>query len=117
MAGTYENLGKMLSDVLDTGQIPQFTVKTKIKEKESISIRIPQNISNALKKLKISFPCTISNLKKQYHLLLKNTHPDTKPETGFSESSGMSLTIDEITDAYQAVSDFILQNFPQAFEE
>ena len=117
MANTYENLGKMLSDVLDTGQIPQFRIKTKSDDAKPVQIKIPANVSEALKIFTLSFPCKIADLKKQYHLMLKRTHPDTKTNTAVLQKSDKTLTIDELTSAYQTAAAFISQHFPQASAE
>lgn len=74
--------------------------------KYTINMHITPEIQNALTTLDIVYPFTTLQLKKQYHKLLKQYHPDSKNtiQTLNTVNNSRQYTIDEIKQAYKLLS-------------
>lgn len=74
--------------------------------KYTINMHITPEIQNALTALDIAYPFTTLQLKKQYHKLLKQHHPDSKNtiQTLNTVNNSRQYTIDEIKQAYKLLS-------------
>lgn len=74
--------------------------------KYTINMHITPEIQNALTTLDIVYPFTTLQLKKQYHKLLKQHHPDSKNtiQTLNTVNNSRQYTIDEIKQAYKLLS-------------
>lgn len=74
--------------------------------KYTINMHITPEIQNALTTLDIVYPFTTLQLKKQYHKLLKQYHPDSKNtiQTSNTVNNSRQYTIDEIKQAYKLLS-------------
>jgi DnaJ-class molecular chaperone len=71
-------------------------------------MQFPPHIQKALGTLDIAYPFTAKDIKKQYHKLLKQNHPDTKITIQHSQSvqNNRQSTIDDIKNSYQILCDF-----------
>lgn len=129
MSEYFERLGKLLSNTLESGEIPQekeeipennieFSYKKEKKRKDFLkkeqipvgeviklhkytkNMQFPSEISKALNTLDIAYPFTIKDIKKQYHKLLKENHPDTKITIQTSKNVLKNRQINDIQSAY-----------------
>ena len=76
--------------------------------KYTYNMQFPPHIQKALGTLDIVYPFTVKDIKKQYHKLLKENHPDTQNTIQTSQvvKNIKHKTIGEITDAYKILCDF-----------
>ena len=76
--------------------------------KYTYNMQLPLHIQQALTTLDIVYPFTVKDIKKQYHKLLKENHPDTKKtiQTSQNVENNRQKRIDEITEAYKILCDF-----------
>ena len=76
--------------------------------KYTYNMQFPPNIQLALTTLDIAYPFTAKDIKKQYHKLLKENHPDTQKtiQTSQSVENNRQKTVDEITEAYKILCNF-----------
>ncbi len=76
--------------------------------KYTYNMQFPPHIQKALGTLDIAYPFTTKDIKKQYHKLLKENHPDTQNtiQTSQEVENNRQKTIDEITDSYKILCDF-----------
>ena len=76
--------------------------------KYTYNMQFPPHIQKALGILDIVHPFTVKDIKKQYHKLLKENHPDTQNTIQTSQvvKNIRHKTIGEITDAYKILYDF-----------
>ena len=76
--------------------------------KYTYNMQFPPYIQKALGTLDIVYPFTAKDIKKQYHKLLKENHPDTQNtiQTSQDVKYNRQMTIDEITEAYKILCDF-----------
>ena len=86
-----------------------FTTGEVIKlHKYTYNMQYPPYVQKALGTLDIAYSFKPSDIKKQYHKLLKENHPDTQKtiQTSQSVENNRQKTIDEITVAYKILCDF-----------
>jgi DnaJ-class molecular chaperone len=71
-------------------------------------MQFPPHIQKALTTLDIVYPFTQKDIKKQYHKLLKENHPDRQNTIQSSKNvqNIRHYTVDEITDSYKILCDF-----------
>ena len=76
--------------------------------KYTYNMQFPPHIQLALGTLDIAYPFTAKDIKKQYHKLLKENHPDTQNtiQTTQSVVNNRQKTIDEITEAYKILCQY-----------
>ena len=76
--------------------------------KYTYNMRFPPHIQKALGTLDIAYPFTVKDIKKQYHKLLKENHPDTQNTIQTSQDvyNFRQKSIDEITEAYKNLCEF-----------
>ena len=76
--------------------------------KYTYNMQFPPHIQLALSTLDIAHPFRQKDIKKQYHKLLKENHPDTQNtiQTTQSVVNNRQKTIDEITEAYKILCTF-----------
>ncbi len=76
--------------------------------KYTYNMQFPPHIQKALDTLDIAYPFTAKDIKKQYHKLLKENHPDTQKtiQTSQDVENSRHKTIDVITEAYKILCDF-----------
>ena len=76
--------------------------------KYTYNMQFPPHIQLALGTLDIAYPFRQKDIKKQYHKLLKENHPDTQNtiQTAQSVVNNRQKTIDEITEAYKILCTF-----------
>ena len=75
--------------------------------KYTYNMQFPPHIQKALSTLDIAYPFTVKDIKKQYHKLLKENHPDTQNtiQTSQDVENNRQKSIDEITEAYKILCD------------
>ncbi len=76
--------------------------------KYTYNMQFPLHIQKALGTLDIAHPFTTKDIKKQYHKLLKENHPDTQNTIQISQDveNNRQKTIDDITEAYKTLCTF-----------
>ena len=76
--------------------------------KYTYNMQFPSSIQLALTTLDIAYPFTVKDIKKQYHKLLKENHPDTQNtiQTSQDVENNRQITVDEITEAYKILRTF-----------
>ena len=76
--------------------------------KYTYNMQFPPYIQKALDTLDIAYPFTAKDIKKQYHKLLKENHPDTVNTIQVTQSveNNRQKSIDEITEAYKILCNF-----------
>ena len=76
--------------------------------KYTYNMQFPPHIQLALGTLDIAYPFTAKDIKKQYHKLLKENHPDTKKTIQKPQyvKNNRHRSIGEITDSYKLLCDF-----------
>jgi len=76
--------------------------------KYTYNMQFPPYIQKALGTLDIAYPFRQKDISKQYHKLLKQTHPDTQNTIHSSQDVQISrqITIDEIIESYKILCDF-----------
>ncbi len=76
--------------------------------KYTYNMQFPPHIQKALTTLDIVYPFTQKDIKKQYHKLLKENHPDRQNTIQSSKNvqNIRHYTVDEITDSYKILCDF-----------
>jgi len=67
------------------------------------NMQFPPHVQKALTTLDIVYPFTIHRIKKQYHKLLKEVHPDSKKtiQSSLSVQNIRQYTVDDIVNAYK----------------
>lgn len=105
MPDMYDKLGELLNEALKSGKIPQ-EEKKPLKESEAGSqtqneslkqIKLPKLVQLAAATLGLNWPFSLSEVKKQYHGLLKQTHPDTN----YLHVQKNAHSIDDLKAAYE----------------
>ena len=76
--------------------------------KYTYNMQFPSHIQKALGTLDIAYSFTTKDIKKQYHKLLKENHPDTQNTIQVSQDvyNFRQKSIDEITEAYKNLCEF-----------
>ena len=76
--------------------------------KYTYNMQFPPHIQLALGTLDIAYPFRQKDIKKQYHKLLKENHPDTQNtiQTAQGVVNNRQKTIDEITEAYKTLCQY-----------
>ena len=76
--------------------------------KYTYNMQFPPHIQLALGTLDIAYPFRQKDIKKQYHKLLKENHPDTQNtiQTAQDVVNNRQITIDTLTDSYKILCDF-----------
>ncbi|WP_022930744.1 J domain-containing protein [Treponema bryantii] len=76
--------------------------------KYTYNMQFPSHIQKALGTLDIAYPFTAKDIKKQYHKLLKENHPDTQNTIHTSQDveNSRQKTIDDITEAYKILCQY-----------
>ena len=76
--------------------------------KYTYNMQFPPHIQLALDTLDIVYPFKQKDIKKQYHKLLKENHPDTQStiQTPQDVENNRQITIDTLTDSYKILCDF-----------
>lgn len=76
--------------------------------KYTYNMQFPPHIQLALGTLDIAYSFTAKDIKKQYHKLLKENHPDTQStiQTSQGVENNRQITIDTLTDSYKILCDF-----------
>ena len=76
--------------------------------KYTYNMQFPPHIQKALTTLDIVYSFTQKDIKKQYHKLLKENHPDRQNTIQSSKSvqNIRHYTVNEITDSYKILCDF-----------
>lgn len=75
----YDKLGDLLSEVLDSGNVPQDEKQNLHSEEHSLVEHIPvppEEVKNALKTLGLSSDFTYEEARQKYREKLKTFHPD-----------------------------------------
>ena len=76
--------------------------------KYTYNMQFPPHIQLALGTLDIAYPFRQKDIKKQYHKLLKENHPDTQStiQTSQDVENNRQITIDTLTESYKLLCDF-----------
>ena len=76
--------------------------------KYTYNMQFPLHIQKALGTLDIVYPFTQKDISKQYHKLLKQSHPDIQNTIQHSQDvqNNRQITVDEILEAYKILCDF-----------
>ena len=76
--------------------------------KYTYNMQFPPHVQKALSTLDIVYPFKQEDIKKRYHKLLKENHPDTQSTIHTSQDvkNNRHRSIGEITDSYKILCDF-----------
>lgn len=119
---SYDKLGDMLNNVLNSGKIPEYEKKSekagrkpeenenKSKDNNKKNTKINNNVYNFIHLYKIfnldPETCTQEDLKTAYHKLLKRYHPDNYTKLPELKKAAEKKTR-EVIEAYKKLTDLI----------